>query len=94
MRPLESAVAHPRRRIRTFSILGASLAAASVGVGVLLFFLGRTRPDVTLTFSEFGLYVAVLGALHALLYAGLFWHVGRLSRRPRALPTDVPTEST
>ena len=93
MRPLESAVATTRRNIRLYLILGASLAAASAGVGILLFFLGRTRPDVTLTFSEFGGYVAALGGLHVLLYAGLFWHVSRLSRRPRLPTADAPAET-
>ena len=74
--------------------VGASLAAASAGVGALLSVLGRTRPDVTLTFAEFGLYVAGLGALHLCLYAGLIWQVSRLSRRPRPLPADAPAEST
>ncbi len=94
MRKLESSVGNTRRFIRVFLVLGASLAAASAGVGALLFSLGRTRPDVTLTFAEFGLYVAGLGALHLVLYAGLFWQISRLSRRPRLLPADAPAEST
>ena len=89
MRPLESAVRDTRRNIRIFLVLGGALAVASAGLGALLFSLGRARPDVTLTFSEFGGYVAVLGLLHLGLYAGLFWQVGRLSRRPRPLP-NVP----
>ena len=88
MRPLESAVRDTRRNIRIFLVLGGALAAASAFLGVLLFFLGRPRPDVTLTFSEFGGYVAVLGLLHLGLYAGLFWHVSRLSRRPRPQPGE------
>ncbi len=86
MRKLESSVGNTRLFIRVFLVLGAALAAASAGVGALLFFLGRTRPDVTLTFSEFGFYLAVVGGLHLLLYAGLFWQVIRLSQRPRLPP--------
>ena len=92
MRQLESAVRHTRRNIRVLLVVGGSLAVASAGVGLLLFYLGRPRPDVTLTFSEFGAYVAALGLLHLGLYAGLFWQVGRLSRRPRPLPAAVPVE--
>ena len=88
MRQLESSVGSTRGFIRVFLVLGASLAAASAGVGALLFSLGRTRPDVTLTFAEFGLYVAGLGALHLVLYAGLIWQVSRLARRPRPLPAE------
>ncbi len=94
MRQLESSVGNVRRFIRVFLVLGALLAVASVGMGALLFSLGRTRADVTLTFAEFGLYVAGLGALHLLLYAGLFWQVSRLSRRPRLPSADAPAEST
>ncbi len=90
MRPLESAVGHTRRNLRTLLALGALLALLSAGGGALLFVLGRPRPDVTLTFSEFGEYVAVLGGLHLLLYAGLFWQLGRLSRRPRLSPETLP----
>ena len=94
MRPLESSVGHTRRFIRVFLVLGASLAAASAGTGALLWGLGRSRSDVTMTFAEFGLYVAALGTLHLLLYAGLFWQGSRLSRRPRSALADTPAEST
>ena len=94
MRKLESSVGNTRRSIRIFLVLGASLAVASAGLGALLWILGRTRPDVTLTFAEFGLYVGGLGVLHLVLYAGLFWQVSRLSRRPRLPSADAPAEST
>ena len=88
MRPLESAVSQTRRNIRFLLYLGGALALLSASGGLLLFALGRPRPDVTLTFSEFGEYVAVLGAIHLGLYAGLFWQVGRLSRRARPQPAE------
>ena len=90
MRPLESAVGSTRRNIRIFLAVGGLLAVVSCGIGGLLFYLGRPQPDVTLTFAEFGLYVAGLGVLNLLCYAGLFWQISRLSRRPRPLPAEPP----
>ena len=87
MRTLESTVGQTRRNIRRLLVAGLLLALGPAIFGGFLYVLGRPRPDVTLTFSELGAYLAVLGVLHLLLYAGLFWQFGRLSRRPR-LPSD------
>ena len=88
MRPLESAVATTRRNIRALLILGGLLAVFSAVSGGLLLYLGQPRPDVTMTIAEFGQYTLILGIIHAMLYAGLVWQVGRLSKRPRPLSAD------
>ena len=71
-----------RRNIRALLVLGSLLAVLVGGLGALIFFLGYSRPDVTLPFWEFGGYVLLLCGLNLVIFTGLFWQVSRLSRRP------------
>ena len=71
-----------RRNIRVLLALGSSLAVLVGGLGALIFVLGYSRPDVTLTFRELGGYLLALCLLNLVIYIGLYWQVSRLSRRP------------
>ncbi len=71
-----------RRNIRALLALGSLLAVLAGGLGALLFVLGHSRPDVTLTFWEFGGYLVALCGINFVIFAGLFWQVSQLSRRP------------
>ena len=71
-----------RRNIRALLALGSLLAVLVGGMGALILVLGHSRPDVTLTFWEFGGYLVALCGLNLVIFAGLFWQVGQLSRRP------------
>ena len=78
-----------RRNIRALLVLGSLLAVLIGSLGALIFFLGRSRPEVTQPFWEFGCYVLLLCLLNLAVYLGLFWQVGRLSRRPEPRQSDA-----
>ena len=71
-----------RRNIRVLLALGTLLAVLVGGLGGLIFVLGYTRPDVTLTFSELGCYLLALCLINLVIFVGLFWQLSQLSRRP------------
>ena len=59
-------------------------------MGALIFFLGWSRPDVTQPFWETGGYVMLLCGVNLVIFAGLFWQVSRLSRRPETGSRNRP----
>ena len=71
-----------RRNIRVLLALGGLLAVLVGGLGALIFLLGYSRPDVTLTFCELGCYLLALCLLNLVIFIGLFWQMHQLSRRP------------
>lgn len=83
MKQLSSNLSQPRRRIYSLLFVGVLVAFVTSLVGGLIFFLGRSRPDIIMPFWECGEYVLLLGVANLSLYGALFWQVHRLSRRER-----------